>query len=58
MTQEEMQQFKEATETKGTTTGKMGQASDVAEAYLYVMKDRNCTGAVIDTNGGAHLVGP
>ncbi|KAL8676790.1 MAG: hypothetical protein Q9186_006718 [Xanthomendoza sp. 1 TL-2023] len=57
MPKEQLQQFKEGIESKGTTTGKIGQPSDVAEAYLYSMKDRNCTGTVIDTNGGNLLVG-
>ncbi|KAL1586179.1 hypothetical protein WHR41_05550 [Cladosporium halotolerans] len=37
------------------TTGKVGQPGDVAEAYLYCMRDRNVTGSLISTNGG-HLV--
>ena len=37
------------------TTGEVGKPEDVAESYLYVMKDRNCTGSVIDTNGGSLL---
>lgn len=37
------------------TTGKVGQPEDVAEAYLYCMRDANVTGSVISTNGG-HLV--
>ncbi len=40
---------------KSCTTGEVGKPEDVAESYLYVMKDRNCTGSVIDTNGGALL---
>ncbi|OCL01862.1 short chain dehydrogenase [Glonium stellatum] len=38
------------------TTGRVGQVEDVAEAYLYCMKDRNLTGSVISTNGGALLI--
>lgn len=38
-----------------TTTGVIGRAEDVAESYLFVLKDANCTGSVIDTNGGAFL---
>lgn len=37
-------------------TGRVGQVEDVAEAYLYCMKDRNLTGSVISTNGGALLI--
>ena len=39
-------------------TGQVGKASDVAESYLYAMKDHNLTGALISTNGGALLKGP
>ena len=38
-----------------TTTGSIAQASDVAEAYIYCMKDSNVTGSVISSNGGALL---
>lgn len=37
-------------------TGKMGQAEDVAEAFLYAMKDKNLTGSMISTNGGALIM--
>jgi len=37
-------------------TGKMGQVVDVAESYLYVIKDRNVTGSIISTNSGALLL--
>lgn len=43
---------------RGMPTGKVGQASDVAEAYLYAIKDQNITGTMISTNGGALLMGP
>ena len=36
-------------------TGQIGKPEDVAESYLYVMRDQNVTGSVIDTNGGALL---
>jgi NAD(P)-dependent dehydrogenase (short-subunit alcohol dehydrogenase family) len=36
-------------------TGKVGQPEDVAESYLYCMRDGNVTGSVISTNGG-HLI--
>ena len=39
-----------------STTGRIADASDVAEAYVYCMKDRNVTGAVISTSGGTLLV--
>ena len=37
-------------------TGKMGLPQDVAEAYLYVMKDQNVTGSVVSTNSGSLLI--
>ncbi len=37
------------------TTGEVGRAEDVAESYLYVMRDWNVAGSVIDTNGGCLL---
>jgi NAD(P)-dependent dehydrogenase (short-subunit alcohol dehydrogenase family) len=39
----------------GTTTGRIGKPEDVAEAYIYLMKDPFVTGAVIETNGGSVL---
>jgi NAD(P)-dependent dehydrogenase (short-subunit alcohol dehydrogenase family) len=36
-------------------TGRIGRVEDVAEAYLYVMKDENITGTLISTNGGSLL---
>ena len=39
-----------------STTGKVGRAEDVAESYLYVMRDWNVAGSVIDTNGGCLLI--
>lgn len=36
-------------------TGKVGSVEDVAEAYLYLMKDANCTGSVLRTDGGRLL---
>jgi len=37
------------------TTGVVGSVEDVAEAYLYVIKDKNITGSLISTNGGGLL---
>lgn len=34
-------------------TGKVGRAQDVAEAYLYLMKDWNATGSMVSTNSGS-----
>lgn len=39
-----------------TTTGRIAEPNDVAEAYIYCMKDHNITGSTIDTNGGHLLV--
>ena len=36
-------------------TGEVGKPEDVAESYLYVMRDRNVSGSVVDTNGGSLL---
>jgi NAD(P)-dependent dehydrogenase (short-subunit alcohol dehydrogenase family) len=33
-------------------TGRAGQAEDVAESYLAVLKDGNMTGSVVRTDGG------
>lgn len=41
---------------KVTTTGRVATAEDIAEAYLYCMRDQNLTGSVIDTNGGRLLL--
>lgn len=37
-------------------TGKIGQVEDVAEAFLYAIKDKNLTGSMISTNGGALIM--
>ena len=36
-------------------TGRIGRPEDVAESYLYVMRDHNLTGSTISTNGGELL---
>ena len=38
------------------TTGQVGKPEDVAESYLFSMKDVNCSGTVINTNGGTLLL--
>ena len=38
------------------TTGTVGKVEDVAEAYLYCIKDKNLSGALISTSGGALLL--
>ncbi|KAB8071464.1 hypothetical protein BDV29DRAFT_179240 [Aspergillus leporis] len=40
---------------KGTLTGEIGRPEDVAEAYLYLMKDRFVTGALVHSHGGRLL---
>lgn len=37
-------------------TGRVGRVEDVAESYLYLLKDENVTGSMISTNGGTLLV--
>ncbi|MCJ1229293.1 hypothetical protein MMC12_005958 [Toensbergia leucococca] len=39
----------------GTLAGQMGRPEDLAEAFLYAMKDQFLTGSVIDSNGGRLL---
>lgn len=55
LTKEQLEGFKALYASKHTT-GKMGQPEDVAEAYLFAMKDKNCSGSVIDSNGGFLLL--
>lgn len=40
---------------KVTLLNKVGEPEDVAEAYVYLMKDANITGSVIHTDGGRLL---
>ncbi|KAH6959246.1 hypothetical protein DER45DRAFT_565613 [Fusarium avenaceum] len=37
------------------TTGAIGQVEDVAEAYVYLMKNKNASGSVVETTGGTLL---
>ena len=55
MLDQEKQEAFRKWETK-MTTGRMGQVEDVAEAYLYCMKDGSLTRGIISTNGGAGLI--
>lgn len=41
---------------KSVPTGRVAQPEDVAEAYLFLMKDPNVTGTVVDSNSGALLI--
>ena len=36
-------------------TGRVGRPDDVAEAYVYLLKDRNATGITVHTNSGVFL---
>lgn len=49
---------KEALKSFGAkmTTGTIGLVEDVAEAYLYCMRDKNVSGSMISTNGGQLLL--
>lgn len=42
---------------KKIPVGKVAKVEDVAESYLYLMKDHNISGAMISTSGGHLLVG-
>lgn len=42
----------------GTTTGEVATPEQLAQAYLYLMKDGNVVGTRISSNGGAMLLGP
>lgn len=37
------------------TTGAIGQVEDVIEAYLYLMKDKNASGSIVESTGGTLL---
>lgn len=54
MGREAKQKFFES-EAKKLPTGRVGSAEDVAESYVYLMKDTKITGSVIHTNGGSFL---
>lgn len=41
---------------KGAAGGHVGEASDVAQSYLYAIRQRYSTGQVIVVDGGATLV--
>lgn len=55
MPQETFKAFTEEAR-RGMTTGKLGKPEDVAESYLYCMRDRNLSGSMISTNGGSLLM--
>ncbi|KAL1878153.1 hypothetical protein Daus18300_002069 [Diaporthe australafricana] len=41
---------------QATVIKRLGRPEDIAEAYLYLMKDGNVTGSIIESNGGRLLV--
>lgn len=41
---------------RATTIKRLGRPEDIAEAYLYLMKDGYVTGSIIESNGGRLLV--
>ena len=51
----EMREMRRKGATERAFLGKVVTAEEVGEAYLYLMKDSNCTGTCINTNGGAFL---
>lgn len=53
--QEKKEAMFEGTKAK-VATGKIAEPGDVAEDYLYCMRDTNVTGSVIRSNGGALLL--
>jgi len=55
MPREEYAAFEKAMGAKNPT-GSIGKPEDVAEAYIYAMKDANLTGSVVSTNGGIMLM--
>lgn len=52
--EEQRKEFLKATGSK-LMTGKVGQPEDVANAYVYLLKDRNMTAQVITTDGGSSV---
>ncbi|KAI6087398.1 putative short chain dehydrogenase/ reductase [Hypoxylon rubiginosum] len=41
--------------SEGSLTGRPGSPDDVAEAYIYLMKNVDATGAIVSSNGGTIL---
>ncbi|KAG9250960.1 uncharacterized protein F5Z01DRAFT_338657 [Emericellopsis atlantica] len=41
--------------TKTSLLGKVGRPEEVAEAYLYLIKNTDATGSVVNSNGGSNL---
>ncbi|GIZ44932.1 hypothetical protein CKM354_000811600 [Cercospora kikuchii] len=54
---EEQKEKMFAETVKKLPTGKVGRVEDVAESFIYLMRDWNVTGAMVSTSGGSLLVG-
>ncbi|KAK3996374.1 short chain dehydrogenase [Cladorrhinum sp. PSN332] len=54
--QEDQKAFMTDVLKEKSLTGKFGKVEDVAEAYLWLLKDENVTGTVAGTDGGVLLV--
>ena len=37
-------------------TGRIGRVQDIAESYLYLMKDQNATAVILESNGGGMIM--
>jgi len=55
MSQEAKAKFYKSVEDR-VPTGRIGLADDVAECYLWLMKDQNVTGAVVQSDSGSMLI--
>ena len=51
MDEDQKQQFFSTIGSK-SATGTIGKVEDVAETYVGILKDRNCTASVVNSNGG------
>lgn len=49
----EMRDKRIAAYTEKALLGKLGEPEEVGEAYVYLMKDSNTTGSIVNTSGGA-----
>ena len=53
---EEVRKTQAEAVAKRVPTGRAAMPEDIAEAYLYLMKDRNCTGSILRTDSGSSLI--
>ena len=42
---------------RGLATGRVGRAEDVAEGYVFLLRDWNVTGSVVRSDGGVMVMG-